>query len=102
MITDMITITELARLTKKSRPTIYKWVTMYERGECATLPRSVLELFDIIDAKKSKKDIYEFCEVSFFDATDDEPLREVIALLSENRHRLDIEKIKNIILEEIK
>lgn len=102
MITDTITITELSRLTKKSRPTIYKWVTMYERGECEGLPHSVLELFDIIGAKKSKKDIYEFCEVSFFDATDDEPLREVIALLTENRHRLNIEKIKNIILEEIK
>lgn len=102
MITDTITITELSRLTKRSRPTIYKWVTMYESGECEALPRSVLELFDIIDAKKSKKEIYEFCEVSFFDATDDEPFREVIALLSENRHRLDIEKIKNFILEEIK
>lgn len=102
MITDAITITELARLTKKSRPTIYKWVTMYERGECEGLPHSVLELFDIIEAKKSKKEIYEFCEVSFIDAADDDSLREVITLLSENRQRLDILKIKNFILEEIK
>ena len=31
-ITDMISITELSRLLKKTRPTVYKYVSDFEKG----------------------------------------------------------------------
>lgn len=100
-ITDTVTITELSRLTNKSRPTIYKWITLYESGDGDELPRAVKELFDLIAERGSKKDVYQFCESKFFDGGEDE-LKEIFDLLRSNKDKLDLKKIKKIIEEELK
>ncbi len=101
-ITDTITITELSRLTNKSRPTIYKWLTLYESGARSDLPRAIEELFDLTAKSGSKKDIYQFCEDKFFDEKEGDALREIFELLRVNKDKLDLQKIKETILEEIK
>ena len=59
-ITDMISISELARLLNKSRPTVYKYVSDYENGNFAGLPLSVKRLFnEIKNGNIPKREIYE-------------------------------------------
>ena len=41
-ITNYITITELARLTHKSRPSIYKYVENYEVSNYDDVPYSII------------------------------------------------------------
>lgn len=104
MVTDTISITELSRLTGKSRPTIYKWLTLYENGSISELPKRICELFDLITGRGSKKDIYQFCEVNFYDGASGDGsdiLREIIELLTGNKDKLDLNKIKQFISEEI-
>ena len=100
-ITDVISITELSRLTNKSRPTIYKWLTLYEKGELSELPPAMAELFDLIAGTGSKKDIYSFCEDKFFNSKDDDALIEVFDLLRTNKEKLDMQLIKKLIMEEL-
>ena len=76
-ITDTVTITELSRLTNKSRPTIYKWITLYENDNKEELPQVISQLFDMIGNSVSKKDIYQFCEDRFAVRNDDEDLEEI-------------------------
>lgn len=101
-INDTISITEISRLTNKSRPTIYKWLSLYESGKRDELPGAVVELFDLIVQNGSKKDVYTFCEGKFFDAEGDETLMEIVNLLRSNKNKLNLKKIKEIILEELK
>lgn len=102
MITDTMTITELSRLTNKSRPTIYKWLTLYKSGKAQELPSAIQELFDIIEHTRSKKEAYAFCEKMFCNEQEDGCLKEIFDLLRENRDKLDLNKIKNYIMEELK
>lgn len=100
-ITDTITITELSRLTNKSRPTIYKWITLYENKNSEELPQVISQLFDKIAGCVSKKEIYQFCEDKFAVKNDDGELEEILQLLRKYRSQLNLEKIRNFILEEI-
>lgn len=100
LVTDNITVTELARLMGKSRPTVYKWITAYDTGKTDELPSAVAELFDMITGGGRKKDIYKFCDDMFGDGADE--LHEIIELLRANRDKLDVNKIKQFITEEIK
>lgn len=102
MITDTVTITELSRLTNKSRPTMYKWLTLYENGKKDDLPQTIRELFELIEKTGSKKSVYQFCEEKFINSKDDEVLKEIIDLLRANVEKLNLTEIKNYILEELK
>ena len=53
IITDFISITELSRLTKKSRPTIYKYLDDFHLGNYDDIPYSIITLFKM--AKTSTK-----------------------------------------------
>ena len=99
-ITDYITITELARLTNKSRPSIYKYVLSFENNNLDEIPYSIINLFKLILDNKSKQEIIDYCLNNFGNNTDNSML-EVINLLKDNREILDFEKIKKIIEEEI-
>ena len=101
LITDAISITELSRLTNKSRPTIYKWLTLYEKGDLSELPSAIVELFKLIEDKGSKKDIYLFCEEQFFNVNEEDSLKEIFDLLRSNKDKLDMKRIKEIIMEEL-
>ena len=101
VITDTISIPELSRLTNKSRPTIYKWLTLYEQGDLSELPSAIVELFNLIADRGSKKDIYLFCEEKFFNAKEDDALLEIFDLLRSNKDKLDMKIIKKLIMEEL-
>lgn len=115
-ITDIISITELSRLLKKSRPTVYKYISDFEKGNYANVPHSVRKLFNQIQSDSiPKREIYEYCDHWFAD----EPapaafasvkekkektatLKEIVKLLKDHEKTLDLPKIKNYIEQEIK
>ena len=57
-----ITISELARLTNLSRPTLYKYVEEYENNDISNIPADILELFNYIYSK-----IFIFASYIFHD-----------------------------------
>lgn len=99
-ITDYITITELARLTHKSRPSIYKYVENYEENNYDNIPYSIIELFKMIESGCSKQAILDYCNKKFGN-TQDISIQEIINLLNDNKGKLDMNKIKHLIEEEI-
>ena len=44
-IVEVITISELSRLTKKSRPTLYKYINDYENQVYDNIPFNFIKLF---------------------------------------------------------
>ena len=112
-ITDMISITELSRLLKKTRPTVYKYVSDFEKGNLSAIPHSVRKLFSGIQSGKTpKKEIYEYCDHWYQDdftpiveskaKEETTTLKEVVNLLKLNERKLNLLKINNYILEELK
>lgn len=114
-ITDMISITELSRLLKKTRPTVYKYVSDFEKGNFGALPSSVKKLFsNISKGSLPKKEIYEYCDHWYddgFSATEfrsketravEPSLKEIINLLKANERKLNLRRIKEFIEEEIR
>lgn len=97
----MLTITEIARLTNKSRPTIYKFLSDYNDKKLNDIPYSFVELFRLMEKKVSKKEIIEYCRANFIDVVDIK-LQEIINLLSKNKDKINLEKIINFIEEELK
>ena len=114
-ITDIISITELSRLLKKTRPTVYKYVSDFEGGRQGSLPHSVKSLFQKIQSgDMSKKEIYEYCDHWFAGETvsvfslfgakgrkEKTSLDEIVELLKTNEKKLDLEKLKTWIEQEI-
>ena len=103
IITEIVSITELARLTRKSRPTIYKYINEYNNGNLDEIPYSIIKLFDL--AKSSTKaEIISYCNSMYATANYtkcDGELQDLIDLIVTNREHLEIAKIKKFILGEI-
>ena len=99
-ITDYMTITELSRLTNKSRPSMYKYVLSYENDNLDEIPYSIIMLFRLILENKPKQEIVNYCLKTFGKDTDNN-IVEIINLLKENKEKLDLSKIKKLIEEEI-
>lgn len=102
-ITDIISITELSRLTGKSRPTIYKYINDYNIRKYDDIPFSIIELFNM-SAFCSKADIITYCHKTYgkADRTHSEKTQEIIKLIIENEEKLNIDRIKVFVLEELK
>ncbi|MBR4943576.1 MAG: hypothetical protein IKZ28_06045 [Clostridia bacterium] len=114
-ITDILSITELSRLLKKTRPTVYKYVSDFEGGRYENLPRSVKNLFEKIQSDEmSKKEIYEYCErwyagespsvFSLFTGKgkkEKTTVEEITSLIKTNEKRLDLNKLKEWIEKEL-
>ena len=99
-VTDIISITELSRIMNKSRPTIYKYISDYEKGSLDELPLVVKELFDSIVKKDfSKKDIYVYCD-TYFGGSDE--LSEIIQFIKENKAKLDLERLMHFLRKEVR
>ena len=104
LVTDLISITELSRLTGKSRPTIYKYINEYNAGNYDDIPFSFIKLFDMAKFS-SRADIEGYCYKTYGvpdSLKSNEEIKEVIMLISENSGNIDFEKLKKFILEEIK
>lgn len=102
MTLDDLSITELSRLLKKSRPTVYKYVTDYKGKRFDYIPNSVKELFDRIKSGCTKSDVYAYCESNFFEKDiKNGDLKQIINLIIENEDFIDMEKLKKFILGEI-
>lgn len=102
-ITDHITVTELSRRTKKTRPTIYKYINEYYLRNYDDIPYSIKVLFDMISASSTtKEEIKEYCLKKFGNSDiENEKIEEIVQLLNENYQKLDLEEIKNYIKEKI-
>ena len=102
-ITDIISITELSRLTGKSRPTIYKYINDYNVGNYDDIPFSIIELFKM-SASCSKSDIIAYCHKTYGKSARiySEKTQELINLIIENEAKLNINRIKTFVLEELK
>ena len=105
IITDLISITELSRLTNKSRPTLYKYVNDFSLRKFDEIPYSFIVLFKMIEEHNtSKRDIIEYCEKNYSCSSHkyDQELSEIIELLNANREKIDLSKIKTFIEENLK
>ena len=103
MINKVITITELAALTGKSRPTLYKYWTNYSNNEKDDIPFSIIKLFDIINKSNvSKKEIVSYCTTNFSKVNVDMDIQEIVNLLVDNKDKIDLKAVKKAIKEVIK
>ena len=100
-VTKYITVTELARLTHKSRPSIYKYVESFESNNFDDIPYSIIELFKMIESGLNKQSIIDYCNKKF-GVSSDNSIQEIINLLNDNKDKVDMNKIKQLIEEEIK
>lgn len=102
-ITDLISITELARLTNKSRPTIYKYINDYNIGNFDEIPFSIIELFKM-SSKCTRTEIITYCKKTYgySSFSKDEKIQEIYSLIEKNKEKLNYEKLKAFILEEVK
>jgi len=107
-ITEVVSITELSKILNKSRPTVYKYVSDFERGEYGAIPHSVKRLFLQIQAGNiPKREIYAYGDYWFSDGSVKPEgkkavtLREIFKLLKDNEKRLDLTKVKEYIMEAI-
>ncbi len=100
-ITNYYSITELSRLTHKSRPSLYKYALSYSEKKYDDIPYSIIKLFDLIMNQASKQEVINYCNRIFLPHPSDE-LSEIVDLLNKYKNILDMSKIKKIIEEEIK
>ncbi|MBE7081217.1 MAG: hypothetical protein E7372_01490 [Clostridiales bacterium] len=101
-IQEILTITELSRLLNKSRPSTYKYISDYQSGNFENIPPLIKELFDSVEnGKFNKGNIYEYC-YNFLIVSSKDEIKEIYDLLNENKEKLNLTKIKEYILKEIK
>ena len=103
IINDFISITELSRLTKKSRPTIYKYLNDFNLGNYDDIPYSIINLFKMAETS-TKAEIIAYCNATYgitYADNCDEDVRELINLIISKQKELDVSKIKDFIMEEL-
>lgn len=111
-VTDVISITELAKLLNKSRPTVYKYISDYENGDKSSIPEPIYRLFSQISSGMlPKSEVYSYCEKWFFNDSSAKSTalnkdrgvgaKEVIRLIKANQDKINFYKLKAIIEEEI-
>lgn len=103
---DHVSITELSRLTGKSRPTLYKYLDCFKRGAYDEIPYTFIRLFEGIgDGHFSKQDVIAYCARYFANGASmvvaDLEVRDLFEMILANREKLDIDKIKIAIEKEI-
>ena len=68
-ITDLVSITELSLLTKKSRPSIYKYIACYKNGALDQIPYTFIKLLDMANEPGvTKEQIRLYCLDTYGDA----------------------------------
>ncbi len=102
MITENFSVTELSRITGKSRPTLYKYIAEYETGDKGAVPGDISELFGLIAGGAGKRDIYAYCESRFLPQSfGNGRLGSIIRLIADNWDKLDIDALEKYIYKEL-
>ncbi len=96
-----VNITELSRLTNKTRPSIYKYIDEYISGNYKDIPHSFVVLFNKINDNHSKEEIIKYCESNFQKVTSNDKVNQIILLIKNNYDKIDLEKLEEIIKEQI-
>ncbi|MBO5206069.1 MAG: hypothetical protein J6C09_00630 [Clostridia bacterium] len=104
LVRDLISITELSRITNKSRPTLYKYLNDYHIGKYDEIPYSFIIMFDMIEKNEAtKSDIINYCRKTYSTVSNgnDAELDEIVGMLTRNRDKLNLTEIKKLITERI-
>ena len=102
-MTLQLTITELSGLTGKTRPTIYKYLRAYEARNLDAVPFTFIRLFELMHQPNViKKDVVSFCRENFISLDSDIRVNEIVSLIQNNKDKIDLDRLKEIIEEESK
>ena len=98
----IFSITELSNLTGKSRPSVYKYLNAYEEGKLDDIPFSFIKLIEFMNKPNvNRAEIADFCKSTFQEIDADLKVNEVMTLIKNNKQKIDFEKLKQFIEEEI-
>lgn len=115
-INNIITISELSRLVGISRPTMYKYLLMYENKDRMNIPNNIIEILDYLesDRVKSKQDVYNYFSNNFpststmavLDKTkvlinENSNFLKLLEYLVDNSNKIDFEELINIFKEKV-
>ena len=91
-INNIITISELSRLVGISRPTMYKYLLMYENKDRMNIPNNIIEILDYLesDRVKSKQDVYNYFSNNFPSTSTMAVLDKTKVLINENSNFLKL------------
>ena len=107
-LNDFVSITELSRLTGRTRPTLYKYIKDYSEGNYDEIPYSFLMLIRLGEEEETtRRDILEYCEKHYSQGEKDKGEREpglekIIELITQNKDKLDFDRLTEIIEKELK
>lgn len=99
---NAFSITELSTLTGKSRPSLYKYISAYEKKNFDDLPYSFIKLFELMEkADITRKEIMEYCDITFKKIDSDLKVNELINLIRTYKDKLDLDQLKQYIYKEL-
>ena len=103
-INEIISVTELSRLTGRTRPTIYKYIKDHAEGNYDDIPYTFLMLLNLADEEGcTYSDVVKYCREQYAQAKhSDKRVQRVIDLISANADKLDLAALEKHIEEEIK
>jgi len=98
-----IKTTELSSYMKVSRPSLYKYINLYEKGETQDIPEKVLRTFRFVDKSKktTKEQVISFVILEFSDSNNVES-KEVIRnfLLNKSEKNPKVQLMYNLITKD--
>ncbi len=106
-LNDFCSVTELSRLTGRTRPTIYKYLKDYEAENYDDIPYSFLMLIKLAENEEStRSDILEYCEKHYSKKSAEKSEREpkldrLVEFISQNADKLDFDRLAKIIEKEL-
>jgi len=102
MTLNDLSITELSRLLKRSRPTVYKYITDYKGKKFDNVPNSVKVLFDRIEGGCTLGEVYAYCRDNFSEKEiKSDELKQIIDIIIANAEMINLENLKKYIMGEI-
>lgn len=97
-----LTITELAKMTNKSRPSLYKYLSAYEEGRYDDLPRRFFLLFKKLgDPRCSRAAAIRECEALFASRPRSEEAQAVYDYLSAHEADIDFAALLSALKENL-
>ncbi len=89
-----IPITELSALTRKSRPTIYKYLSLYRQKDYGSVPYAFVTLFQMMDDLSiSKKEILAYVNDAFPASPREGKMGDVFRYLEDHASEIDFDAL---------